>query len=164
MADVEKLISLAKAKSCLVTTAESCTGGLVASQITSISGSSDVFDRGYVTYSNHSKCEILNVELESISRYGAVSHEVVRAMSSGAVLQASLSDHAISIAISGIAGPDGGSESKPVGTVYFGLSHRHLGKVSTDSEYKIFEGDRSKIRLRAVEHSIKMIVKFLEDI
>ncbi|KLV06761.1 damage-inducible protein CinA [Photobacterium aquae] len=125
-------------------TAESCTGGGVATAITDIAGSSAWFDRAFVTYSNEAKQEMLGVAAQTLDSHGAVSEAVVREMAAGALAH-SRAD--ISVAISGIAGPGGGSESKPVGTVWFAWADRH-GWIS--AERYLFEGDRSAVRAQAV--------------
>ncbi len=111
------LIDLLRAKSLMLTCAESCTGGMLSSLVTDIPGSSDVFDRGFVTYSNDAKMEMLGVPAGLIDRFGAVSREVATAMAEGAIAH---SKAQISIAITGIAGPGGGTTEKPVGLVHFG--------------------------------------------
>lgn len=125
-------------------TAESCTGGGVATAITDIAGSSAWFDRAFVTYSNEAKQEMLGVAAQTLDSHGAVSEAVVREMAAGALAH-SRAD--ISVAISGIAGPGGGSESKPVGTVWFAWADRH-GWISAE-RYQ-FDGDRSAVRAQAV--------------
>ncbi|MCW7536616.1 CinA family protein [Aquabacterium sp. A7-Y] len=129
-------------------TAESCTGGLIAGACTSVAGSSDWFERGFVTYSNAAKTELLGVPGELIERHGAVSREVALAMAMGA-LQHSRGQFAISV--TGIAGPGGGSEAKPVGTVWFGFA-RTAGQVHT--ECVRFKGDRSQVRSSSVAHAM----------
>ncbi|WON76393.1 nicotinamide-nucleotide amidase [Serratia sp. UGAL515B_01] len=126
-----------------ITCAESCTGGGIAKAITDIAGSSAYFERGFVTYSNAAKHELLGVAETTLSAHGAVSENVVREMAVGA-LKAANADLAISV--SGIAGPDGGSEDKPVGTVWFGFATRS-GRVLTRKMH--FAGDRDAVRLQA---------------
>lgn len=124
--------------------AESCTGGRLAAAITEISGSSQWFDRGFVTYTNQAKTEMLEVSSELIVTEGAVSELVVRAMAEGALV----ASHAnITVAISGIAGPSGGSPEKPVGLVWLAWAQRH---GITDARSYYFEGNRSSIRTQAV--------------
>ena len=132
--------------------AESCTGGLVAAAITEIAGSSKWFDRGFVTYTNQSKTDLLGVPQKKLSSEGAVSESVVRAMAEGA-LAASQAD--VTVAISGIAGPDGASADKPIGLVWFAWSLRQ-GKTYTASY--CFNGDRSAVRLQAVSVALEGIL------
>jgi nicotinamide-nucleotide amidase len=113
------LIDAARARQARIVTAESCTGGLVAAAICSVSGASDVFDRGFVTYSNDAKSDLLGVPAELILAHGAVSEPVARAMAAGAA-----TDGRLAVAITGIAGPGGGSATKPVGTVYIATALR----------------------------------------
>ena len=124
-------------------TAESCTGGGLAEILTRISGSSAWFERGYITYSNESKNELLSVPMNTITQHGAVSEETAIAMAEGA-LENSHADYSVSI--TGIAGPDGGTEDKPVGTVCFAWCKRNEAGTTTRI---IFEGDRLKVREQA---------------
>ncbi len=130
-------------KGWVLVTAESCTGGWVAQAITSIPGSSTWFDRGFVTYSNQAKEEMLGVKASTLERHGAVSEETVKEMAKGALLN---SHGDVSIAITGIAGPTGGSPAKPVGTVWLGWSN----KQGTRAMKQLFSGDRQSIREQAV--------------
>ena len=123
----------------MLSTAESCTGGMIASQCTDLPGSSDWFDRGFVSYSNAAKTQMLGVDPELFTTHGAVSEPVVRAMALGAIYH---SKSMVSIAVTGVAGPSGGSHEKPVGTVW--LAWFVNGHVST--ELKCFDGSRSEIR------------------
>ncbi len=144
------LAACAKTKS-IVATAESCTGGLIAAALTAISGSSAFVDRGFVTYSNEAKSEMLGVSLELIARVGAVSEEVARAMAEGALAR---SPATATIAVTGIAGPTGGSPQKPVGLVHFAAARRG-GK--TIHERHIFPGDRDAVRLSTALHALDML-------
>jgi nicotinamide-nucleotide amidase len=131
-----------------VAVAESCTGGLVAAALTEIAGSSAVFDRGFVTYSNEAKIELLGVSEDLIDTFGAVSVAVAWAMAQGAL------DHSradIAVAITGIAGPDGGSPQKPVGTVVFAVARRGADPEAAEAETQIFEHarDRAEVRRQA---------------
>lgn len=137
-------------------TAESCTGGMLAAAITELPGSSDVFDRGFVTYSNTSKADELEVPMQRIQTFGAVSPEVARSMAAGA-LKNSQADLALSI--TGIAGPDGGSEDKPVGTVFIGYS-RKGGKTGAEEFH--FEGDRGSVRTKSCESALEIAIKILK--
>ena len=138
----------------IISVAESCTGGKLANTLTSLSGASVYFDRGYVTYSNQSKIELLGVDAQTIANYGAVSEEVAAEMVKG-VINNSGSDFAI--AITGIAGPTGGSEEKPVGTVCFGFSID--GDVFTIM--RLFRGDRLSVISQSVDFSIKQLKTIL---
>ncbi|MCC7272781.1 MAG: CinA family protein [Alphaproteobacteria bacterium] len=134
-----------------VATAESCTGGLVAGTLTDIAGSSDVVERGFVTYSNAAKTEMLDVPAELIERVGAVSAEVARAMAAGALAH---SPAEIAVAITGIAGPGGATAAKPVGLVHFAALRR--GGAMRDERH-VLPGDRAAIRRRAVAIAFRMI-------
>lgn len=136
--------------SCAV--AESCTGGLLAALITSVSGSSQWFDRGFITYSNQAKRDMLHVPDEMLQKEGAVSEAVARTMAEGALL-ASTAD--ITVAITGIAGPDGGSIEKPVGLVCFAWSVRDRG---TDALVRHFKGDRACVRSSAIAVAMKGLI------
>lgn len=135
--------------------AESCTGGLVAHRVTNVSGSSNYFERGIVSYSNESKVEVLGVPKELIASFGAVSKEVVEAMAEG-VRKLAKAD--IGVSISGIAGPTGGTPTKPVGTVFIGISHEKKG---TKSQRFQFKGTREEIKLIASEVVLDRIRKFV---
>jgi nicotinamide-nucleotide amidase len=130
-------------------TAESCTGGWIAKVCTDLAGSSDWFERGYVSYSNGSKQELLGVRPADLHRFGAVSEEVAAAMAAGARERAGV-DYALSV--SGVAGPGGGSPEKPVGTVCFGWA---LPDRDTETETLLFVGDRDDIRRQTVVHAIQ---------
>ena len=138
-----------------VTCAESCTGGLLAANLTRLPGSSAWFDMGFVTYSNEAKQQMLNVNPTTLAHYGAVSEEVVREMALGALI-ASKADYALSI--SGIAGPSGGREEKPVGLVWFGVA----SKKRIWAEFKVFNGDRDQVRAQAVQHAIQLLLSKLD--
>lgn len=137
-------------------TAESCTGGGIAHLITVVSGSSLWFERGFVTYSNESKQELLGVSHDVLSAYGAVSEQTAAVMAQGA-LDNSHAD--ISVAVTGIAGPDGGTEEKPVGTVCFGWS---LRDGETKTARVVFEGDRQQVRDRAILMAIEGLLDIIE--
>lgn len=134
-----------------IVTAESCTGGLIAASLTQISGSSAVIERGFVTYSNDAKIEVLGVMPDVLDAYGAVDNKVAEAMAQGA-LEFSHADVAISV--TGIAGPTGATPTKPVGLVYFGLATR-LGALF---HYKThYNGDRDDIRMQAVREALRLL-------
>jgi len=145
---VEELTAAGKA----VSTAESCSGGWVAKAITDISGSSAVFHYGIVSYSNGAKESLLGVQNETLEQHGAVSEAVVIEMAEG-VLNLSGSD--IAVAVSGIAGPTGGSEHKPVGTVWFAWTVRDGSKLRTTTSCEHFDGDRDLIRELTVVHALQ---------
>ncbi len=145
------LLETCRVRGVRLATAESCTGGLIAAALTAIAGASDVVDRGFVTYSNAAKTELVGVPPELIARHGAVSEEVVRAMAEGAL---SRSHATIAVSVTGVAGPGGGSVEKPVGLVCFGLAQRGL-EVATAC--RIFPGDRTAIRAATVAHAFAMI-------
>lgn len=137
-------------------TAESCTGGWVAQSITAIAGSSAWFDRGFVTYSNAAKQEMLGVPVATLSRHGAVSEATARAMAQGAIAN-SRADWAI--AITGIAGPGGGSLDKPVGTVCFAWAQRDGG---CEAQTCCFDGDRAAVREQSVIHALRGLLARIE--
>ena len=140
----------------LLATAESCTGGWTAQVITHTGGSSAWFERGFVTYSNESKIEMLGVHPETLEQFGAVSLETASEMATGALNH---SNALISLAITGIAGPTGGSPGKPVGTVCFAWCR--LGETA-DTEAAVFAGDREAIRRQAVVHALRGLLRRLD--
>lgn len=137
--------------------AESCTGGWVAQALTAIAGSSAWFDRGFVTYSNAAKCEMLGVPEATLARHGAVSEATARAMAQGALAH-SRADW--TLAITGIAGPSGGSPVKPVGTVCFAWARREGGCLAATRH---FAGDRAAVRAQAVTHALAQLLALLEQ-
>ncbi len=145
------LLSDCRERGLMLATAESCTGGLIAAVLTEIAGSSDVVDRGFVTYSNSAKSEMLGVPPELIEANGAVSGPVAASMAEGALLH---SKAALTVAVTGVAGPGGGTETKPVGTVWFGLGVR--GGVTT-TERLVFTGDRTTVRQATIEHALALL-------
>lgn len=139
----------------LLSTAESCTGGLIAASCTDLAGSSAWFERGFVTYSNAAKTEMLGVDAALIAQHGAVSEAVVRAMAAGALAHS----HAqVAIAVTGIAGPSGGTDEKPVGTVWFGWASPR-GLICAKQQ---FDGDRLHIRNLAVQYALTNLYKCLQ--
>jgi len=134
-----------------VATAESCTGGGVAAALTDVPGSSNWFERGYVTYSNEAKVQDLGVDAEALVRHGAVSAAVVEQMAAGA-LRASGAD--LALAVSGVAGPDGGTPEKPVGLVYFAVQRRGGSAAISQAQ---FPGDRAAVRSAAVDRALQLI-------
>lgn len=150
MMGTENLVALLRARELTCATAESCTGGGVGSAITSVPGSSAVFSGGVISYSNEVKNRVLGVSQETLNTVGAVSSETAIQMARGAreLLRAD-----IAVSITGIAGPDGGSEEKPVGLVWFGIA----SEAGERAEKAIFRGDRARIREQAVIHALGML-------
>lgn len=147
----KNVLKLARSAGLKISAAESCTGGLVSALLTEIPGSSDVFERGYVTYSNDAKIELLTVPTFYIEDFGAVSMETAIAMAEGALL---MSKADVSVSVTGIAGPDGGTDDKPVGTVYLATArkdqktlHRHI----------ILKGSRSRVRVDTIAIALDML-------
>ncbi|MDR6534905.1 CinA family protein [Variovorax soli] len=151
---VLELAELLQRQGRMMATAESCTGGLIAGACTDLSGSSNWFERGFVTYSNAAKTELLGVDPALIASEGAVSEGVARAMVEGAVAH---SPAQVAVAVTGVAGPTGGSAEKPVGTVWFGWSV--AGRVRT--ERRRFDGDRAAVRAATVHHALQTLVTLL---
>ncbi len=146
------LLQACRARSWMVATAESCTGGLVAALLTEIPGSSDVVERGFVTYSNEAKAEMLGVPADLIAEHGAVSQAVARAMAEGALAH---SRGDVAVSITGVAGPGGGSLAKPVGLVHFGLAVK--GRPTLHGERRYGDIGRAEIRARAVEDALTLL-------
>ena len=152
---VERLAAQLRAKGWMMATAESCTGGLIAGACTDLAGSSDWFERGFVSYSNAAKTELLGVDAALIAQHGAVSEPVARAMAQGAVAQAYAQ---VAVAVTGVAGPGGGSIDKPVGLVWFGWAVP--GGVHT--EVQRFDGDRAAVRAATVRHALARLLTLLD--
>jgi nicotinamide-nucleotide amidase len=152
---IDQLAEKLKKDGYLLATAESCTGGMIAAACTALAGSSDWFERGFVTYSNNAKQEQLGVDAALIAEHGAVSEPVVRAMAFGAIRH---SKAQVSIAVTGVAGPTGGSAAKPVGTVWFGFSVNG----ALHSEVRHFDGDRAAVREATVRHALQRVLALLE--
>lgn len=150
----EKVLTLARGAGLTIVTAESCTGGLVAGALTEVPGSSEAVDRGFVTYSNAAKTELLGVPAELIERCGAVSKEVARAMAEGALAAAKAG---VSVAITGVAGPGGGSPEKPVGLVWFAATRR--GGPTILRERRFGDLGRAEIRRRSVLVALEMLAE-----
>ena len=150
---VQKLLE----KNLTITTAESCTGGLIAATLVNVSGASGCFNEGYITYANEAKVRVLGVKEESIRNFGVVSNMVVTEMAEGVLNKANAD---VAVAVSGIAGPLGGSPEKPVGTVYIGICLKDkMNKSLTKASYRFyFGGDRSEIRNKTVEEALKIIL------
>lgn len=137
--------------------AESCTGGLIAAACTSVAGSSDWFEQGVVSYSNDAKVELLGVAAELIAAHGAVSEPVARAMVEGAMRSRRVD---VAVAVTGIAGPAGGSPGKPVGTVWLAYARRLAdGSIGTSAERHLFEGDRTAVRAAAVQRALQGLLE-----
>ncbi len=156
LAQAASLLDACRACNETVATAESCTGGLVAAALTAIPGSSAVFERGFVTYSNSAKSEMLGVPYWLIERHGAVSDDVARAMAGGALTHSQAS---VAVAVTGIAGPDGGTPDKPIGLVYFAAGRRDTAIVSES----VLFGDlgRAEIRRRSVERALSLLLSLM---
>lgn len=150
--NAEKLLGDLRERKLKVATAESCTGGLVAGYLTEVPGSHDVVDRGFVTYSNEAKAELLGVPMALIMDKGAVSAEVARAMADGAL---SVSRAQICVAVTGVAGPGGGTNGKPVGLIYIAIARQ--GRPTRATEFQFRDLDRGGIRRRAVGAAFSMI-------
>ena len=153
---VENLVQSLAEMGLTISTAESCTGGMVASTIIDVSGASDVYNEGFITYSNEAKMKYLNVSEETLENHGAVSEETVKEMASGC---RKVTGCDVAVVTSGVAGPGGGSVEKPVGLVYIGCAYKDVVEVRT---YK-FEGDRTGIRKQATEEAIKMTMEMIEN-
>ena len=149
----EQVLAACRAKKWMLATAESCTGGMIAAALTDIAGSSDVVERGFVSYSNEAKTEMLGVPGDLIKRVGAVSTEVAQAMAAGALAHAPVH---LSVAVTGIAGPGGGSAEKPVGLVHFGLATKD-GVLK--AERHVFPGDRAAVRGATVMRALEMLLE-----
>jgi len=155
------LAQLLLARGWKVALAESCTGGLVSATLTELSGSSEWFERGYITYSNQAKTECLGVPVELIESHGAVSEPVAKAMAQGAQRNAGSN---IGVSITGIAGPTGGTAEKPVGTVCFGWTIPNTsGEHVTTCQTKLFIGDRQAIRQQATEYALTGLLALLNN-
>jgi nicotinamide-nucleotide amidase len=153
----ERLVGILRVTGQKIATAESCTGGLVAGAITAIAGSSDVFDYGFVTYSNAAKSRLIGVDPDLIGRHGAVSEEVARAMAEGA-LKVAGSD--LAIAVTGIAGPGGGTPEKPIGLVFVGLISRN--GANSVQRFEFGDIGREAVRLATVREALNLLDKAVE--
>jgi nicotinamide-nucleotide amidase len=152
---IREVVHALKRQGLMLATAESCTGGWVAQVITSVAGSSEWFERGFVAYTNLAKREMLGVSTTILSRYGAVSEQTARAMAEGALTHS----HAqVALAITGIAGPSGGTPEKPVGTVCFAWA---VKKRDTISRKQVFSGDREAVRRQAVIAALQGLLEYL---
>ncbi len=152
----QRIVDKAGAEGLMIATAESCTGGMIAAAITDVPGASAVLDRGFVTYSNEAKAEMLGVARALIARHGAVSGPVARAMAAGALAR-SRAD--IALSVTGVAGPGGGTPQKPVGLVWFGLAARG---APVRLERRVFaDSDRGRVRTRATETALALLLNAL---
>ena len=147
----ETVLDLFRARHWTLATAESCTGGLIAGCLTEIAGSSDVVERGFVTYANQAKHEMLGVPEAMLADHGAISEAVARAMAEGAMAH---SPADVAVAVTGVAGPGGGSADKPVGLVHLALARRN---AETRAQHHLFPGDRRAIRLATVAEALAML-------
>lgn len=147
-----QVLEACRAQGLMLATAESCTGGLVAAALTAIAGSSDVVERGFVTYSNAAKAELLGVPEPLIADKGAVSAEVAAAMAEGAAARARVG---LAVSVTGIAGPGGATPGKPVGLVHFGLARPG---AATRTERRVFAGDRAAVRAQAMRLALELLL------
>ncbi|MBN3859989.1 nicotinamide-nucleotide amidohydrolase family protein [Neisseriaceae bacterium PsAf] len=150
------LSELLVAKNLIITTAESCTGGLLANYLTNLSGSSQWFELGFVTYANSAKSNILGVKPETLAQYGAVSKQTVVEMATGALEKSAAN---IAISISGIAGPTGATPQYPVGSVWFAIASQNTIKTYLQH----FSGDRLNVREKATQYAIHELINFIQD-
>ncbi len=166
MDQAEILLNLARTHEVLLATTESCTGGLVAAALTEIPGSSDVFVQGLVTYHNNAKINLLDVPEVTLARYGAVSREVAECMAEGALARlaqaADRKNRLLTVAVTGIAGPGGGTDKKPVGTVHIATAFAYP-MVVTHKEFH-FSGNRQQIRQQSVDAALEMMIGTLKNI
>lgn len=156
-----RLGEILKNKGWLLVTAESCTGGLLAGAITSVSGSSEWYDRGFVTYTNESKIELLDVNEQALQKFGAVSEQVAIEMAEGALTRTITATCAMST--TGIAGPTGGTEGKPVGMVCFALAYRKKDGIVTLPFTRHFSGDRAQVRQQSVLFALTAASRIFEE-
>ncbi len=156
---VEKIHQIMDENAYRMATAESCTGGMIAATITDRAGSSSWFDRGFVTYSNQAKIDLLDVKQQTLDEHGAVSINTVEEMALGC-LKNSQADYALSV--SGIAGPGGGSAEKPVGTVMFAMAKYQKNETVVISFAKHFEGNRQAVRVASVEYALTLLVDYYD--
>jgi nicotinamide-nucleotide amidase len=151
-----RILDTARARGVMIATAESCTGGLVAGSLTEVAGSSDVFDRGFVTYSNQAKIDMLGVRPQTLEEHGAVSEQTAAEMADGAVRYSSAS---LAVSITGIAGPSGGTAQKPVGLVCFGLAVK--GQETLTDTVRFADHGRAAVRLAALRHALTLLERTL---
>lgn len=156
----KKLGELLEARGWMFACAESCTGGTLAAAMTDNAGASQWFDRGFITYSNEAKMEMLRVGVDTLERFGAVSEETAMEMASGVLAVTGKAQLAVSV--TGLAGPGGGSAGKPVGMVCFGFAQRAGGGVATRAVTRVFQGDRQQVRTAAVEFALCTAIDIIE--
>ena len=156
MTEAARLVAAARAKGAVIATAESCTGGMIGAAITDVAGSSEIFDRGFITYSNAAKIELLGVRGATLARYGAVSEEIAREMAEGAFAR---SGATLALSVTGIAGP-GGSDDKPEGRVCFGLAA--AGAKTLVETVEFGPRGRDAVRRAAVDHAIDLMFQALD--
>lgn len=152
----EKVVTELKKRNLKITTAESCTGGLIAATLVNVSGASDVFEEGYITYANEAKSKLLGVSKEALEQYGAVSSVVAEQMALGAARAAGVQ---AALAATGIAGPGGGTPEKPVGLVYIGCFLNGMVQVKENR----FKGTRTEVRNQTVEAALELLLHCLSD-
>jgi nicotinamide-nucleotide amidase len=157
IAGAEDLVRLLRTRQITLVTAESCTGGLLAALMTEIPGSSHIFERGFITYSNEAKTELLGVSREALARHGAVSEETARAMAAGALEKSSAT---MAVSITGIAGPGGGTIEKPIGLVFLACMRRDA--IPAVSKLELGNPGRSVIRITAVAKALELMRRQLE--
>jgi len=148
-----QVLELAQARGVMLATAESCTGGLIAAELTAIAGSSAVFDRGFVTYSNEAKMDLVDVAPDTLNAHGAVSAQTAEAMALGALQH---SRAALTVSVTGIAGPGGGSADKPVGLVWFGVAQ--TGQPLYSTERRFADVGRERVRALTVETALTLLM------
>jgi nicotinamide-nucleotide amidase len=165
---IKKIAQLLQSQNLMLCTAESCTGGMIAAACTDLAGSSQWFERGHVTYSNEAKTEMLGVDAPLIAQHGAVSAEVAQAMVQGALgnvnaIEAS-SPARVAVAVTGVAGPTGGTPDKPVGTVWFGFAIRTApgARATVWTQRQRFAGHRADVRQATVRHALQALITALE--
>ena len=156
--NVKHLAQLLEGRNWKLATAESCTGGLIAAACTDVPGSSAWFERGFVTYSNESKMEMLGIPAKMLDEHGAVSQAVAHAMAQGALAR---SQAQVAVSVTGIAGPTGGSDKKPVGTVWFGLAVNDKGTTRVETTQRQFPGDRTAVREASVGFAIALVLSLI---
>ena len=158
MTGAETLLALARRRGVMIATAESCTGGLIAGAITDVAGSSDIFDRGFVTYSNVAKRDMLGVQAATLAQFGAVSEQVAREMAEGALARSAAG---LAVSVTGIAGP-GGSEHKPEGRVCFGLAEKGGTTVTETVDFGAI--GRTEVRRATVIHALSLLIGALRKV
>ena len=153
---MDKLFEYLKQNNLTISTAESCTGGMIASAITNVSGASGFFGAGVVTYSNEAKAKLIGVNKETLDKYGAVSEQTAKEMAEGVLM---LGEADVAVAVTGIAGPTGGTVEKPVGLVYMGIAQR--GK-NTKAYENLFSGQRDEVRHKSVCKALELIIEQID--